>query len=236
MTTRSPPRLLLTGFEPFGPHTVNPSWEIARALHGEVIGGLQVRAEPLPCVFGESAAILTRLMHTHQPRRVVCLGLAASRQEISLERVALNLDDAPIPDNRGAQPIDAPIVAGAPPAYWTGLPVKAMVEAVRSAGLPAGLSQTAGTYVCNHVFYALMHELNRQAAQPVPPAVVQGGFIHVPDAGAAWPSSPLPDARRWTLPDLVNGIRVALDAAARAQPEHMGLGSVALHTSHGRVD
>jgi pyroglutamyl-peptidase len=165
--------ILVTGFEPFGGETVNPSGEIARALDGRVLGRRRITGAVLPCVFGAANAELRRLVRTVRPELVICLGQAGGRAEITPERVAINVDDARIPDNAGAEPVDERIVARGPAAYWSALPIKAIVAALRKDGIPAAVSQTAGTFVCNHVFYGLMHELHRRRG-------VRGGFIHVP--------------------------------------------------------
>lgn len=176
----APGGVLVTGFEPFGGEDDNPSWRIAQALHGRTLGGEPVRAVRLPCVFGAALAALDSALDTAfegaAPRLVLCLGQAAGRAEFSVERVALNVDDARIPDNAGASPVDEPVVPGGPVAYFSTLPVKAIVAALREAGLPAAVSQTAGTFVCNHVFYGLMHRL---ATRPALRAT-RGGFAHVP--------------------------------------------------------
>lgn len=174
-TTTSPHTVpvLLTGFEPFNGDSLNPSWEVARALDGRVVAGGRIVSVCLPCSFGASLAQLRKALLQHQPALVLCLGLAANRGELSLERVAINVDDARIPDNAGRQPIDQPVVVGAPAAYFTRLPIKAIVQALHALGLPAGVSQTAGTFVCNHVFYGLMHELRRHTH-------VKAGFMHLP--------------------------------------------------------
>ena len=168
--------ILLTGFEPFGGESVNPSWEIARALDGWSCEGRSVRAVQLPCAFGDTLRTLDAALAAHRPELVVCLGQAGGRAEISIERVALNVDDARIPDNLGRQPIDAAVVAGGPAAYFSTLPIKAMARDLRDAGIAAAVSNSAGTFVCNHVFYALMHRL---AGAPAP-ARARGGFVHVP--------------------------------------------------------
>jgi len=181
--------VLLTGFEPFGGDVRNPSAEIVAALQGRVIGGRRVVGVVLPCVFEASTAMLRRLLREHRPELVIATGLAGGRGELAVERVAINVQDARIPDNAGVQPVDRPVVAGGPAAYWSTLPVKAIVARLRRDGLPAGVSQTAGTFVCNHVFYFLMHALRRQRG-------VRGGFIHVPwlpeQAGAGGPAMTLP--------------------------------------------
>ncbi len=151
--------ILLTGFEPFGGESVNPSWEIACALDGWDCEGRTVRAVRLPCAFGDALQALDDALAAHRPELVVCLGQAGGRAEISLERAAINVDDARIPDNLGRQPIDAAVVPDGPAAYFSTLPIKALARDLRAAGVAAAVSNTAGTFVCNHVFYALMHRL-----------------------------------------------------------------------------
>ena len=195
------PRILLTGFEPFGGDPINPSALVCRALHGQRLAHATVHAVELPCVFGRALQVLDEALAAHSPVLVLALGLAAGRGEISVERVAINIDDARIPDNAGVQPVDVPVVAGGPAAWFSTLPVKAIVAALRQTGLPAGVSQSAGTFVCNHVFYGLQHRLARTG--------VRSGFVHVPlldTQVAAHPGLPaLP------LADLVRGVRIALE-------------------------
>ena len=205
------PTLLLTGFDAFGGEAINPSWQVAQALHGQVIGGVRVAAVQLPCEFGRARASLARALADLRPVLVLALGQASGRCDFSLERVALNVDDARIADNAGAQPVDEPVVAGAPAAYFGTLPIKAMVAALRRAGLPASVSQSAGTFVCNHVFYGLMHALRQRPG-------VRGGFMHLPllpEQAAHHPGLPsLP------LPTLVQGTQLALATAlARHEPD-----------------
>lgn len=169
------PIVLLTGFEPFGGEAVNPSWEAVRALDGESLSGHLVVVRSLPVEFGRSLDALREALANLQPRLVLCVGQAGGRAQLSLERVAINVDDARIPDNAGRQPIDVAVADDGPAAYFTGLPIKAMLAALRAAGFPAEVSQTAGTFVCNHVFYGLMHELRRWPG-------VRGGFMHIPYA------------------------------------------------------
>jgi len=173
MAKRSLPRILLTGFESFGGETENPSALVVHALHGKRIAGHRVVSMLLPVLFGESLRQLQAGITDHEPALVLCVGQAGGRSQLSLERVAINVDDARIPDNAGKQPIDAAITDDGPAAYFSTLPIKAMLMALRSAGFPAEISQTAGTYVCNHVFYGLMHALRGQPQ-------VRAGFLHVP--------------------------------------------------------
>jgi pyroglutamyl-peptidase len=177
-------KVLLTGFEPFGNTAHNPSGDIARALHGRTIEGRDVVSAVLPCAFGDAIAELRTLLRVERPELIVCLGLASGRTEIAPERVALNLNDAPIPDNHGQQPVDVAVARGGPAAYWSTLPVKAIVAALRGRSIPAAVSLSAGTFVCNHTFYGLMHALRWQRA-------IRGGFIHLPTAREhAKPSEP----------------------------------------------
>ncbi len=166
--------VLVTGFEPFGGEDVNPSWEAAGQLAEERPG--EVRAVALPCVFGEAIRVLRDAVTQHRPELVLCVGQAGGRTGLSLERTAVNVDDARIADNAGNQPVDIPVVAGGPVGYFSRLPIKACVAELRSAGIPASVSQTAGTFVCNHVFYGLMHLI----ATDLPD--LRGGFVHVPYA------------------------------------------------------
>jgi pyroglutamyl-peptidase len=208
--------VLLTGFEPFAGDSINPTQEIAESLDGRTIGGARIVGRVLPCVYGRARAQLLGLLRTERPDLILCLGQAGGRSEITPERVAINLDDARIPDNAGAQPIDRPIERGGPAAYWSTLPIKAIVVALREAGIAAGVSQTAGTFVCNHVFYALMHALARRrpaAGRPVP----RGGFIHVPFTPAqaqlrsGTPSLPLETMIEATELAIATALRVKRD-------------------------
>lgn len=203
-------RVLVTGFEPFGGAAVNPSWQAAELVAAAPPDGLDVTAVQLPCVFGESIAALRRAVAEVKPELVVCLGQAGGRTGVTVERVAVNVDDARIPDNAGAQPIDEPVVADGPAAYFSTLPVKACVAAMRGAGVPAALSNTAGTFVCNHVAYGLAHLL----ATELPG--VRGGFAHVP-----WTPEQVVDGTEPSLSaDVVaDGVRALLVAAATTRDD-----------------
>jgi pyroglutamyl-peptidase len=183
--------ILLTGFEPFGGESTNPSWtaalEARALLRAE---GHDVQSVELPCVFGDSISALEDALQRHKPGLVICAGQAGGRSRISLERIAINCDDARIPDNAGRAPVDEPVVPGGPAAYFSSLPVKAALAALTAARIPAEVSQTAGTYVCNHLFYGLMHALRLRPGS-------RGGFVHLPYAsqqvppGSGTPSLPV---------------------------------------------
>ena len=208
--------VLLTGFDAFGGETHNPSWLAVQALGGEVIAGHTVIAAQLPTSFASSTAVLVQLLRRHRPALVICVGQAGGRGALSLERVAININDARIADNDGAQPIDQPVRKTGPAAYFSTLPIKAMRHAIEQAGLAAEVSQTAGTFVCNHVFYALMHALKKQRGA----IAVRGGFIHVPY---------LPSQGRPSMPlgDIVRGLRVAVNCALNTTDDHaIGAGSL----------
>jgi len=199
----SAPTVLLTGFEAFGGAAVNPSWLAAQALHGRQIAEHRVVAAQLPTVFGSSLQALQELLAAHRPALVLCLGLASGRHALSIERVAININDASLADNQGARPIDTPVVVQGPAAYFSSLPVKAMLQVLQRHGVPVELSQTAGTFVCNHVFYGLMHALaTRPALQGA-----RGGFVHVPDLTV------LP------LPELVGGLHLLIDTALNTRSD-----------------
>lgn len=200
--------VLLTGFEPFNKANINPAWEAVRALDGWSGEGFRVEVRQLPCVFGDASEALAALVDELHPDIVIAVGQAGGRAEISVERVAINVDDASILDNAGRQPVDRPIVEDGPAAYFTTLPIKAMVAAMREKGLIAGVSQTAGTFVCNHVFYGLMHHT---AGKPV-----KAGFIHVPflpEQAEERPDYPPSMA----LDDIILGIMTAVDTAVNVE-------------------
>jgi len=165
--------VLLTGFAPFGGETVNPSWQAVRALDGRMVEGHRIVTVELPCEFDASLPVLWRALRKAEPKIAIAVGLAGGRDGISLERVAINLIDARIPDNAGAQPVDVPVLRAGAAAFFSTLPIKASLLALRKADIAAHISQTAGTYVCNQVFYALMHALRRSRN-------TRAGFVHVP--------------------------------------------------------
>jgi pyroglutamyl-peptidase len=208
--------ILLTGFEPFDGEPINPSWELARALHGAQIDGHEVVAVRLPCVFGESLDVMRGAIRRFNPEVAIALGQAGGCTDFSVERVAINIDDARIPDNAGRAPIDTPVVPGAPAAHFSTLPIKAIVAGLRAQGYPASVSLSAGTFVCNHVFFGLQHELAGTGRR--------SGFIHIPylpqQAAKHSGTASLP------LSYLIEGLRVAVALAASAQETHQGEGQL----------
>lgn len=211
------PRVLLTGFDPFGGETLNPSWEAVRRLDGDSVRGHRLVARQLPTCFGRSLRTLRAALADTAPSLVVCVGQAGGRPRLSLERVAINVDDARIADNAGRQPVDRPIVRGGPAAYFTTLPIKAQLRALQVAGIPAEISQTAGTFVCNHVFYGLMHAL-RDTPQ------IRGGFVHIPflpEQAVAHPG-----AASLSLDTVIAGLRTLVDTALRTRRDvRLGAGT-----------
>lgn len=166
-------KVLITGFDPFGGEKINPAWEAVRALPDNV-DGIEVVKLQIPTVFKKSAKKLFENIDSVKPDVVICVGQAGGRYEFSVERVAINVDDGRIPDNDGYQPVDSPVFEDGENAYFSTLPIKAIVEEVKKAGIPAAVSNTAGTYVCNHIMYSLLYYLNKNNLN------IKGGFIHVP--------------------------------------------------------
>jgi pyroglutamyl-peptidase len=199
VTTTPTPLVLLTGFDAFDGGKLNPSELVVQALHNQHIDGHRLVTAVLPTVFDQSLPELRRLLRLHRPALVLAVGQAGGRAAISLERIAINVVDARIADNAGAMPVDQPVVAGGPAAYFSTLPIKAMRKALQDQGIAAEVSQSAGTFVCNHVFYGLMHAL---ATQPEHQGC-RGGFIHLPYL----PEQGLPCM---ALEEMVRGLQLAL--------------------------
>ena len=207
-TSPTPPCVLLTGFEAFGDDRNadvprNSSWLVAQSLHGQLIANHQLIAAQLPCVFADAGTELLRFVREFQPALVICLGQANDRQVISLERIAININDARIADNAGKQPIDQPVIEGGAAAYFSSVPLKPMLAALQRVGTTSEISQTAGTFVCNHVFYSLMHFLDSTA---ISVRGMRGGFIHLP---------PLPEGQTPPMPleEMVAGLRQVIACA-----------------------
>ena len=197
--------VLVTGFGPFGGEPINPALEAIKLLEGRIIGGCRVVTRELPVTRFEAIDAIVKHIWDADPALVLAVGQAGGRLEITPERVAINVDDYRIPDNGGFQPVDEPIVDGGPAAYWSTLPIKAMVVAMRGAGIPASVSNSAGTFVCNHLFYGLMHQLAKAGGK------IRGGFVHIPylpEQAARIGSQP-----SMAVETIVKGLEVALETA-----------------------
>ena len=189
-------KLLITGFDPFGGENINPSWEAVKLLP-EQVGQYQIHKLAIPTIFGTAAEmILTQAQQLH-PDVIVSVGLAGGRDAVTPERIAVNIRDARIPDNRGVQPSGDRVVAEGPAAYFSTLPVEKMAEHIRQVGIPAAVSNTAGTFVCNDVLYSVLHHFAGTS--------VQAGFIHVPYL----PSQGTPNME---LTDIVKALSAAIEA------------------------
>ena len=166
-------KLLLTGFDPFGGEPINPAWEAVKRVSDKV-GDVEVVKLMVPTVFYKSIDTVAAAIEKEKPDAVLCIGQAGGRFDLNPERVAINVNDARIPDNEGNQPLDGPVFADGETAYFATLPIKAMAEEIRKAGVPASVSNTAGTYVCNHLMYGVLYTLANKYPD------VRGGFMHVP--------------------------------------------------------
>ena len=196
--------VLVTGFEPFGGEDINPSWEICTALSRR-IGGARIETLRVPTQFGLAIETVAGAIARLEPSVVLCLGQAGGRAAVSVERVAINVDDARIADNAGSQPVDEAIAPAGPAAYFSTLPIKAMVAAMREAGVPAQVSNTAGTFVCNHLLYGVLHLLAAGSRR------ARAGFVHVP-----WLDSQAvrrPGEPAMALATMVRGVEAAIAAA-----------------------
>ncbi len=203
-------RILVTGFEPFGGEDVNAAWEAVRLLRAPA--GAKLMILQLPTVFGWSGDLLCRAMAVSRPDLVLCVGQAAGRAAVTPERIAVNLMDASLPDNAGVQPVELPVVPGGPAGYFSRLPLKELVKALTAAGVPARISESAGFFVCNSLFYRLMHEMEARY-----PAMI-GGFVHIPclpEQAAARPEKELPSL---PLEQSVLALQTILDYLAK-KPE-----------------
>lgn len=197
-------KLLLTAFDPFGGASVNPA-ERAVALVPDRVGGVSVVKRTVPTVFYKSIAAVAEAIAAEKPDAVLAVGQAGGRSGLTVERIGINIDDARIADNEGSAPVDRTIFPDGAPAYFSTLPIKAMVGAIRGAGLPAGVSNSAGTFVCNHLLYGILYTLAREAPH------VRAGFIHVPylPEQAAAISPPAPSM---TAGDIAKGLEAAIAA------------------------
>jgi pyroglutamyl-peptidase len=214
----SQPRILLTGFTPFGNEDINPSWEAVRALDGKHIAGHRVVARLLPTAFADSQRELALAIDEVQPTLLLGVGQAGGRSRLSIERIAINVQDARIADNAGAQPIDMAIVEDGPAAYFSTLPIKAMLKALLAEGLPAEVSNSAGTFVCNHVAYLMLHLAEQHRG-------LRAGFIHIPYLPSQ--AARFPNAPSMSKDDVVRALSIAMEVAATQHTdERYGAGAL----------
>ena len=197
-------KLLLTAFDPFGGDAINPALEAVK-LVADKIGRFDIVKLEVPTVFRKSIDTVAKAIEEEKPDVVLCIGQAGGRFEITPERVAINVDDARIKDNEGNQPIDTKIFEDGENAYFTTLPIKAMVEAIREANLPAAVSNTAGTFVCNHLMYGVLYTLAKKYPH------IKGGFTHVPFIPAQV-ARRTPVAPYMALEDIKRGLEAAIAA------------------------
>ena len=204
-------KLLLTAFDPFGGERINPAQEAVKLVR-ERIGTVDVVKCEVPTVFGASIETVAEAIGRHRPDAVLCIGQAGGRADLTPERVAINVEDASIPDNAGNQPVDVPVFADGKNAYFSTLPVNAMVAAIREAGLPASLSNTAGTFVCNHLMYGVLYTLAKRYPG------VKGGFMHVPFIPSQTVNRPTP-APSMCVQDIARGIEASIAAIAENEED-----------------
>ena len=196
-------KILVTGFDPFGGEKVNPALEAVKSLPYE-INGAELHWAVIPTVFYKSAEVLEAEIVRYQPDVVLCIGQAGGRAGLTPERVAINQDDARIPDNQGNQPIDTPIRLDGEAAYFSTLPIKAMVQAINEVGLPATVSNTAGTFVCNHLMYQALYLADKKFPH------MRAGFMHIPYMIEQVINKP--NTASMNLADIVKGIEATIGA------------------------
>lgn len=197
-------KILITGFDPFGGESVNPAFEAVKLLP-DTIAGAQIIKQEVPTEFGRAGEVLEAAMNASKPDVVICIGQAGGRSAITPEKVGINIMDGRIPDNAGYQPVDVTIRKDGETAYFTSLPVKAMVQKMKDAGIPAALSYTAGSYVCNYLMYTLLYLIDKKFPS------VRGGFIHVPYAMEQVVNKPL-GTPSMDLHQIARGLEKAVEA------------------------
>ena len=213
-------KILVTGFDPFGGEKVNPALEAVKSLPSE-IHGAEIHWVEIPTVFYQSAEVLEAEIERYQPDAVLCIGQAGGRASLTPERVAINQDDARIPDNQGNQPIDTPIRLDGQAAYFSTLPIKAMVQAIKEEGLPATVSNTAGTFVCNHLMYQALYLADKKFPH------MRAGFMHIPYMTEQVINKP--NTASMSLPDIVRGIEAAIGAIVDYKDKDIKLVGGATH-------
>ena len=208
-------KVLVTGFDPFGGEPINPAWEAVKAMK-DTIAGAEIVKMQIPTVVDKSIEKIHQKMKELQPDLVISVGQAGGRFGVTPERVAINVTDARIPDNEGNQPIDEPIFPDGPAAYFSNLPVKAMVQAIKDAGYPSVLSNSAGTYICNHVMYGILYYIEKEFPN------VRGGFIHVPYAPSQVVNKP--STPSMALADITASLEAAVAAAISSKEDIRAVG------------
>lgn len=213
-------KILVTGFDPFDREKINPAYEAVKLLPAKICDADIIKLE-IPTVFAKCADIVEKAIEQHNPDIVICVGQAGGRSCISVEKVAINFAEARIADNEGNQPLDKAIVPDGPAAYFSTLPVKAMVENVRRYGIPSHLSFSAGTFVCNDVMYRLLHLAATKYHH------IKGGFIHVPYTLEQAASKPDGTAG-WDEKTIAKGLEYAIEAVV----QNMSSNGAALGATH----
>lgn len=208
-------KILITGFDPFGGEPVNPALEAVQLMKDEIAGAKIIKLE-IPTVFRKSVEKIHEMMKAEQPDVVLSIGQAGGRFGVTPERVAINVDDARIKDNEGNQPVDTPIFTDGEAAYFSNLPVKAMVEAIKNKGLPSTLSNSAGTFVCNHVMYGVLYYIHKEFPN------VRGGFIHVPFITDQVVTKP--NVASMALADITEALEAAVEAIVKNQKDIHAIG------------
>lgn len=207
-------KVLITGFEPFAGETLNPSWQVASALQGwQLDDEVMVSAVKLPCIFKQSLLTLEQAVNQLQPAVVIMLGQATGCSQLRLEKIASNYIDAAFADNSGQQPRNALTASHGPAAYFSNLPLNAMIRALHLQHIPAQLSLSAGSYVCNHSFYGLMHLIKNQYAS------IRGGFIHLP----CLPEQVLnkPDTPSMELASQIKALKICIEVSLQQQADQL---------------
>ena len=213
-------KILVTGFDPFGGEKVNPALEAVKSLPSK-IRGAEIAWVEIPTVFYKASEVLEAEIEKYQPDVVLCIGQAGGRASLTPERVAINQDDARIPDNQGNQPIDTPIREDGQAAYFSTLPIKAMVKAIKEEGLPATVSNTAGTFVCNHLMYQALYLADKKFPN------MRAGFMHIPYMTEQVVNKP--NTASMCLTDIVRGIEVAIGAIVDHKDNDLKLVGGATH-------
>lgn len=208
-------KILFTGFDPFGGAAINPAFEAIRLLPDTIAGAEVIKVE-IPTVFGKGAEVMLEAVRKHRPDYVIAVGQAGGRAAVTPEFVGINYCDARIPDNENRQPLGEPIVENGENAYFTKLPVKAIVQKLRQAGIPAAVSYTAGTYVCNDVMYRLLHYIRCEQPELV------GGFIHVPYA--AQQTVEMPTTPSMSLQMISDALRIAAEVTLENKSDIAAVG------------